>query len=551
MIQQQTLIDLLKRMLQYILIYSALLFIYLNFFHQKHDDVESYAKTVISEQYLTPQSSCIISSQSCIHSNEISIILDNNTASITHMQSNLYQTSLEDSNIFFGSNTLHPQIHERIWVEVMLDNVKVSLMKPNIISQSNNHIEYKASLQDHSDIYIIITYNLKDSIIHITTQVINNTNSTHQIQTLICTQIDEKKSAEYMHSAGFLSDSVQGFITKSLNHKTLKSHIYKANSSGWFGSIRKYWLIATHPDLNIHTSRFLSAFQYQSHVYLISMSTPATLQSNTSNIDQISIYAGPKHTNHIHQAEQSLNTNNTLIKTMDYGWLSWLNALLRIIIDFLIEICGRADYALLAFVVMMRLLLLIPYIISEKHARLIFLLDDRIKRIKEQYMSEEMAQAKISELYAEYGVNKYISSFPMIVQLSWFIPLNIMSQFFVFRGATFFNLSPDLSALDPTSWTNLFGLLPWQVIHIRWINFGFWVMLFALTYLISEDLSRMDKIFIVFMIVSTIIFYKNLPVIFTIFWCIVNIIGAIQTILFKLILHPRIKLKSKKTTTVL
>lgn len=583
MSKMQILTDALNKMMKYALIYMSMLFIYFTFMHRQAEDIEGYAKSVVGQVYLSEKTAWSDSRVKklkdevvSINSKQLLVVLENDTAAIRCMQNMQYKDSLEDTNVIFGSNVKNSidgsagkSAHERLWVEVKIDGVRADVIKWDVAGIGDGYIECKAELKDYRGVYVLVRYDVRDSMIYVTTEVINDSAIERNVQVLACMYVDEKKCAEYMYSTGFLSGKKDGFNVKRLNGSSLRSSVYKKDAQGWFGIIRKYWLVAVHgmkgyigaiDESRVNCAdgmdkvssydiaevdfekREVSAFELNAKMYFVSGSEKAKVDIKQKFVDKVCVYAGPKHSEEVCMAEKCVNDTG-LLKTMDYGWFSWINALIRMVMEWLLEVCGRADYALLAFVAIIRLALLVPYIISEKHARLMVLLDDKVKRIKEHYMSEQIVEKKIAELYASYGVNKYITSFPMVVQLFWFIPLNIISQLFIFRGAAFFGLSIDMGALDPTSWTNLFGIMPWNAVHIPWINFGWWVVLFTLTYLISEDLGRMEKMFVVFMIVSTVVFYKNLPVLFTIFWCIVNVIGAVQTRLFKILLHPRIELK--------
>ena len=71
---------------------------------------------------------------------------------------------------------------------------------------------------------------------------------------------------------------------------------------------------------------------------------------------------------------------------------------------------------------------------------------------------------EMMELYKREKVNPAAGCLPMVVQIPVFFCL--YKTLFVtieMRHAPFFGWIKDLSAPDPTSWMNLFGLAPWAV----------------------------------------------------------------------------------------
>lgn len=512
-----------EKLLRDFAVFSIILFIYVTFFSKQHNHVPEYAEKTIGKQYVTHKK------LHQLQNTFLQIHTEEADASIRDVRSVTAADTVEDNASFFNADKKHL---DRIWTEVFVNNVRLENISWSLMSADEAVHIYKGV---SGDITIIQKYNVENCIVSVKT-VVHNAGEDANVQVVFCTSVDARQSVQ----SGFKTDIESGFSTSKLDLGTIEKNVQHIKTD-YAGIIKKYWLIcmrAEKTDTSAKSDHNISMFKVGDQIMLVNQAKVVAVPHNTYAESSVEYYLGARETKTLELHAKRFGIN--LVSNIDYGWLSWINALIRIFIEWLISLFGRADVALLAFILMMRILLLYPYIIAEKHARMIALLETKVKKIKADYTSEVIATEKIQALYKLHGINEYIAKFPMFAQMLWLIPLNIMSQLFSFRGAPFFGMIKDMSALDHTSWTNLFGLLPWAAYNIRFINFGVWMVIFAGTYLISEDISKMDRFFIVIMLLSTILIYKNFPVIFVLFWCIVNIIGAVQIRCFKWFIHPKI-----------
>jgi YidC/Oxa1 family membrane protein insertase len=87
-----------------------------------------------------------------------------------------------------------------------------------------------------------------------------------------------------------------------------------------------------------------------------------------------------------------------------------------------------------------------------------------MQRIKERYAEDRMRQQQaMMELYKKEKVNPASGCLPILVQIPVFFALyKVLFVTIEMRHAPFFGWIKDLSAPDPTSIFNLFGLIPWD-----------------------------------------------------------------------------------------
>lgn len=504
-------------------LFSVILFIYVTYFSSKPNTVNEYAERMMNMQHVENRKSSQMQTRS------LQITTEEADAAIYKIKNLNVTDTAEDSAVFFNTDATHS---DRIWLEVWINNVRLSNISWKLIATDNSMTIYHG-IQD--DIRITQKYTLENSIVSVKT-IVHNAGPEAVVQIIYCTRADLEHSVQ----SGFKASVESGFSTYKLDLKTLENNTQHLKVD-YAGIMKKYWLICMKTVKLYKTDvNNIIMFKLKDQIVIMNKITEKRVASNSSTEAAVQYYLGERDANVLQSHAKQLGIN--LAHSVDYGWLSWLNLLIRLFIEWLINLFGRVDVALLAFILLLRLLLLYPYLIAEKHARKIALLAAKVTRIKEIYTTDTIATEKIRALYKLHNVNEYMAKFPMFAQMFWLIPLNIMSQLFSFRGASFFGLIQDMSALDATSWTNLFGLLPWAAYNIRYINFGVWMVVFACTYLISEDIANMEKIFLFLMIFSTILIYKNFPVIFVLFWCIINLIGAVQVRLFKLFVHPTVSI---------
>jgi YidC/Oxa1 family membrane protein insertase len=109
---------------------------------------------------------------------------------------------------------------------------------------------------------------------------------------------------------------------------------------------------------------------------------------------------------------------------------------------------------------------------------------------------------EMMELYKREKVNPAAGCLPVLVQIPIFFCLyKVLFVTIEMRHAPFFGWIKDLSAPDPTTWINLFGLLPWHVPHelsylgpvagivSAVVSLGVWPILMGFTMFLQQKLN--------------------------------------------------------------
>ena len=100
-------------------------------------------------------------------------------------------------------------------------------------------------------------------------------------------------------------------------------------------------------------------------------------------------------------------------------------------------------------------------------------------------------QKEMIELYKKEKVNPAAGCLPILLQIPIFFALyKVIFVSIDLRHAPFFGWIEDLSAPDPTSWMNLFGLLPFEIPGLLWfLSIGVFPIMMGITMWMQQKLN--------------------------------------------------------------
>ena len=150
-------------------------------------------------------------------------------------------------------------------------------------------------------------------------------------------------------------------------------------------------------------------------------------------------------------------------------------------LDFFYKLVGNFGVAILIVTFCIKLVLFPlankSYVSMSKMKKL----GPEMQRIKERYGEDRARQQQaMMELYKKEKVNPASGCLPILVQIPIFFALyKVLFVTIEMRHAPFFGWIRDLSAPDPTSIFNLFGLIPWTPPDFLMI--GIWPLIMGVT----------------------------------------------------------------------
>jgi YidC/Oxa1 family membrane protein insertase len=167
------------------------------------------------------------------------------------------------------------------------------------------------------------------------------------------------------------------------------------------------------------------------------------------------------------------------------------------------------------------------------------LLQPEMVKIRERFPDDKARQQQeIMAMYKKVGANPLAGCLPIVVQIPVFFSLyKVLFVTIEMRHAPFFGWIHDLSAPDPTSFVNLFGLLPFSPADVPTIGpmlmIGAWPLLMGVTMFLQQKLNPQPvdpvqaKMFMALPIVFTYML-SAFPAGLVIYWAWNNLLSIAQ-----------------------
>jgi YidC/Oxa1 family membrane protein insertase len=176
-------------------------------------------------------------------------------------------------------------------------------------------------------------------------------------------------------------------------------------------------------------------------------------------------------------------------RAVDFGWFYFLTKPFLFIIDYLYKFLGNFGLAILAMTVLVKLALF-P-MANKSYAAIARMkkLQPKIEELRARFKDDKLAMNRETiELYKREKINPASGCLPILIQIPVFFALyKVLFVTLDMRHAEFYGWIHDLSAPDPTSIFNLFGLLPFEVGGA--FKIGIWPILMGVTMVIQQKLN--------------------------------------------------------------
>ena len=236
---------------------------------------------------------------------------------------------------------------------------------------------------------------------------------------------------------------------------------YPAGEASWLGFTDNYWVSALIPGEGVTDKagwRSLGDNLFNAGVTYETQTLPAggTLTQTTQ------LFAGAKESVVLDQYEA---TGITLFgKAISWGWFEWFEKPLLWLLRTLNGLIGNFGVAIIGLTLIIRALL---FPIAQKgFASMASMkaVQPKMKEIQERHKDDkQLQQQKIMQLYKDEKVNPLSGCLPMLIQIPIFFALyKVLILAIEMRHEPFLYIR-DLSAPDPATLLNLFGLLPFEV----------------------------------------------------------------------------------------
>ena len=304
----------------------------------------------------------------------------------------------------------------------------------------------------------------KNYMFKITQTVINSSNNSYQLQPYGVIQRNGRPD-----TIGFfiLHEGVVEMSDKTLNEitykKMTKEGILSSNKTEWAGFTDKYWMTT----LIAEPGKFFSSkkeFNSGQNRYLIEMKL-GTQEINPNSRGSITtfLFAGAKEVATIKSYEKNLEIYN-FIDSVDWGWFFFLTKPIFSLLEIFNNYIGNMGWSIILLTLFMKTLLLPLAYKSFVSLSKLKKLQPEMEKIKERAGDDRVKlQQEMMNLYKTQKVNPAAGCLPILLQIPIFFSLyKVLFVTIEMRHAPFIGWIKDLSAPDPTSFLNLFGLLPYS-----------------------------------------------------------------------------------------
>lgn len=276
-------------------------------------------------------------------------------------------------------------------------------------------------------------------------------------------------------------------------HMQKERKIAREAETGWIGITDKYWHTALVPTQALNVKyRFLltpDPIHPEMNRYQADFTgSPKTIGAGQTLGSDFNLYLGTKKLSVLEQYETEFKVANFDL-AVDFGWFWFFTYPFYWALHFLGLWAGNMGVGIVLLTILLRTAVF-PLTKTTFHSfAKMRVVQPQIIEIRDKFgKDKERMQQEIVELYRKHGVNPLSGCLPALVQIPIFFALyKIILVSIELRHAPFFGWIHDLSAPDPTSVFNLFGLIPWTPPHALMI--GAWPCLMLCVMLIQKRLT--------------------------------------------------------------
>ena len=363
-------------------------------------------------------------------------------------------------------------------------------------------------------------------------QVKNNTSS--DINLFPYAQITRNKKPDDVMGFYILHEGFIGVFDGELkedDYDDIKDKkIVRNADNGWLGITDKYWVAAVVPPKN---QNFKSTFLYKDNYranYILN--SPVNIKPKSTSNNEVRLFVAAKEVETVDGYAESESIEKFDL-TIDWGWFYFFTKPLFFVIDYLFKFSGNFGIAIVLITLAIRIIFFPLANYSFRSMAKMKAVQPEMVRLKELHKEDKVKlQQEMMALYRKEKINPASGCLPILIQIPFFFA--IYKMLFIsleMRHQPFFGWIQDLSAKDPTTIFNLFGLIPWD--PPGFLIIGIWPILMGLTMYLQQKLNPAPadpiqaKIFAFFPLFLTIIL-APFPSGLVVYWTVNNILTIAQ-----------------------
>ena len=254
-----------------------------------------------------------------------------------------------------------------------------------------------------------------------------------------------------------------------------KSGSYReSGESGWVGLTDKYWLLGSiAPQGKTMTADYTYRTINDQEVYEVSYAlSPTTLTAGASIESVGRIFVGAKERTLLKSYETDLGIAQ-MERAIDWGFVGIIVKPISWALSKLGGLLGNYGLGILALTLIIKIILFPLFNKQYESQAKMKKVQPKLKKIQALYKDDRMKlQQEMMGLYRKEGVNPAAGCLPIIPTI--FVFFALYKSVFInidLRHQPFFGWIKDLSAKDPLSILNGFGLMPWDAVPLPFLGF--------------------------------------------------------------------------------
>ena len=321
--------------------------------------------------------------------------------------------------------------------------------------------------------------------------------------------------------------------------------------AGWIGMTDKYWMVAAIPQRENPRNEELVSVRFDDGGYTGQV-TNFEVQTRPENgqylrsgqvlQESVLVFIGAKEVATLNQYTKNYDIK-FFSRGIDFSFLFFITQPFAEFLIFINGLIGNAGWAIIVLTLIVKAILFWPNDRAYRSMERMKLLQPQVQEINERYADDQQAKSKkMMELYKETGVNPLGGCLPIFIQMPVFLALyRVLNVSLETRHAPWMLWIQDLSAKDPLSILNGFGLLPWEVPVegiVTFISVGPLAIMMGLTMVIQQRMSppptdpTQRQVFALMPIVFTFVM-ANFAAGLVLYWTANNLLTIAQQFIIK------------------
>ena len=321
----------------------------------------------------------------------------------------------------------------------------------------------------------------------------------------------------------------------------------KEGSTGVLIQGDKYWMTSIIPEQG-RNFRFDLDYKNKYRASYIDLKG-YEVRPNTVTEHTVQSLIGAKEINQINKYKKDLNIDK-LDLIVNYGVLYFIIVPMHKILSYFFNFTGNYGYAIILLTILVRLVFFPLNQYSMKSMGKMKSLGPEIENLKTRFKDDkQQLQKEMMKLYRVNGVNPASSCFPILIQIPIFFSLyKLLLLDLAMRHTPFIWVWQDLSAKDPLTIFNLFGLLPYNV--PTFLEIGLLPVLMGSSMWLqmklspqpsgSDEMQKMQKKIFMLMPLFLTVILAPFAAGLILYWVCTNVLTIVQ----QYIINRNIKVKS-------